>query len=140
MSREIKFQFIYAGLKYRANSAESDRNWFKKVYTLDQLIEKPLSKLADIHDCSELIAKRQFTGLTDCNGVDIYEGDLIRNESGRIAKVVWFAPSGQWDASLVKSVRGDVSHGMSNNMWKYCVEVIGNIFENKDLLKGLNDG
>lgn len=76
----------------------------------------------------------QFTGLTDKNGVDIYESDLLSNGSGRICEAKWHPVAGCWDAEPVVCA-GD-SGGFKCNLWGGWVEVIGNIHENPDLLGG----
>jgi hypothetical protein len=76
MDRVIKFQFLYKGLPHRAGSDKFC--WHKKVYSLDQLMEKRIIELSDVHHICELVAKRQFTGITDNQGVDVYDGDLLR--------------------------------------------------------------
>lgn len=75
MMRDIKFQFLYKGLPY--SSKNDGFNWHKKVYTLNQLIEKTLSQLSDVHEPCKLIAKRQYTGLKVFDEIEVFEGDKM---------------------------------------------------------------
>ncbi len=71
-----------------------------------------------------------YTGLKDKRGNEIYQGDLIKNESGRICEVKWLHGSGRWDAFVRKVVEGDDPSGFNPEEWWRCVEIIGNIYEN----------
>ena len=127
--REIKFQFLYKGLPF--SGANEGFNWHKKVYSLDQLIEKPLSQLSDAHGQSELIAKRQYTGLKDKNGKEIYEGDIVEQDKncmfndGKLINMVSFD-------GRDKFVSGFCSLYQAVNSFN--AVVIGNIYENPELI------
>ena len=81
-----------------------------------------------------------YTGFKDLSSKKIYEGDLIRNGSGRICEVKWNEKCGRWDALVKTIVENDNASGFSPEDWHYAVKAIGNIYENADLLKECNDG
>ena len=78
---------------------------------------------SDVFFASEFL--QQFTGLTDRNGKEIYEGDLLKySVNNRIIKVIYlnggFKCQGGYD--LFFYVENDV-------------EIVGNIFQNPELIK-----
>lgn len=74
----------------------------------------------------------QYTGLKDRKGTDIFEGDIVNIiRADRNGKVEWR----ENDAAF--EVVGDcLEASFLENLLGYDVEVIGNIYENPELLKG----
>jgi hypothetical protein len=77
----------------------------------------------------------QYAGLHDKNGKEIYEGDILFNGFGRICEIIWFQPQACFDAKPLTSA--GTSFAFIPNNW-HCCEVIGNIYENPELLEVSN--
>lgn len=74
----------------------------------------------------------QCTGLKDKNGRLIWENDIVNTQCGK-AIVVW--DKAEWRIKWIKDIiwRKDLHFWTNEYDWK--CEVIGNIFDNKELLE-----
>lgn len=72
----------------------------------------------------------QYTGLKDANGVEIYEGDIARiafdDGASDVFQIVYKAPSFRLEGFGAWSLASEASS----------TEVIGNIYQNPELLNG----
>ena len=126
-------------LKFRAWNEDENR-WalceeFSQVKinpTLDQFGGG--SKGADLQNMAALkvgtapLVLMQYTGLKDKNGIEIYEGDIVATPFGYNCEIRWNV-NGHW--GYWRTVDGAT---YKEDYWE--CEVIGNIYENPELLKG----
>lgn len=100
----------------------SDLETYKMVYQNDDSMLEFFDKVDDEN-------LMEFTGLNDRNGKEIYEFDMVMTADGDIGKVYYDCAC---FLTSLQSVEGDCSL----YMWdpSECLEVIGNIFENPELL------
>ena len=76
----------------------------------------------------DFVELMQFTGLKDKNGKEIYEGDIVKYYNASVKSVEWYQG-------------GFYLSGVSHNpIDENDVEVIGNIYENPELLPIPNEG
>ena len=106
----------------------------KEIYEGDIIENKDFGKRAEMCEGwtkgMDKYISLQFTGLKDSRGFEIYEGDIIENKDFGKRVVVWDR------ASWVLSDGNPIHNGFISNinieeLWK----VIGNIYENSNLLK-----
>lgn len=137
-------------IKFRAWDSDNNTMWYMPELESDESPNELLSNfLDDYYDCVLL----QFTGLKDKNGKEIYEGDIISYWNGTInednngtieyknkkysrtkntiVEIVYEAPSFR-----IK----DGNPLLSNCLDRKDIEIIGNIYENHELLEPKNGG
>lgn len=78
----------------------------------------------------------QYTGLKDKNGKEVYEGDILRfnNHGYRNGQVVWNADECCYELQYPAEPYQGQTESYLHRVNTY--EVIGNIYENLNLLKG----
>ena len=136
--REIKFRGFSETLNKWVIGVPyfSEGNWW--------ILVDENTKSEDIGTGSYFVDKNsigQYTGLKDKNEVEIYEGDLLQSfyNDGEIHEVIWHEES----ASFRVATYLDNRHGGSfaelffmDDIHENCNKIIGNIYENPELLQG----
>lgn len=107
-------------LKFRAWDYTRGKFWY---FSVDDTIAD-IRRVLSLSEWNDLV-KQQYTGLKDRNGKEIYEGDIMEYFSGLV-------PKGTNNIKRV-IVRWEEKDACFAGCWSGVV--IGNIYENPELLK-----
>jgi uncharacterized phage protein (TIGR01671 family) len=147
-TRQIKFRAwdkTHSLMNYKVqvgNTDHADPNYTCNSIWVDSGDFKTIGWMNADENCIDLM---QFTGLTDKNGKEIYEGDIIGGYPHGTIEVKWSDEWGSWTAYNElddMTIEGESvkipNYSLLSNDLNDCSdtwEVIGNIFENPELLQ-----
>lgn len=127
MTREILFK-----AKRKDNGEWVEGGYFSEPYTDKKYIVRWKSFGIGFNEFIEVNPDTicQYTGLADKNGKKIWENDIVEvaGEDGYFKC--------EWDEDTARfALNGDGLMVDFDNYWSYQVEVVGNIFDNAELLE-----
>lgn len=108
------------------------RAWNKEKERMHKIFDSETSTEWFLPNLSERFEVMQYTGLKDKNGQEVYEGDILYHPVQGKRKVYYpFAPH------VAGYGLKNIENGMSSDLCNaQLYEIIGNIYENPDLLGG----
>ena len=111
-------------IKFEYGFSATDKT-IKKVYHLHEIPN--IQNICDVWNDLPIKYVRQFTGLHDKNGKEIYEGDIIRDSTDQFQ--VWIE-----EGAILIGANDKYCDDFLLNFDVAKMEVIGNIYENPELL------
>ena len=114
------------------------------VFRLDQVFKKNSNyddyEDFEYNDITDKVEVMQYTGLHDKNGKEIFEGDIVNCQTkyGKAKAIIKFIDGkfvAYWDSKITHPKNG---HHIACYDINKRFEVIGNIYDNKELLNETN--
>lgn len=136
MNREILFRAKCAGLWRYGSYVHFDKKPIHNCYNCNYKDFIVTNEVDGEHyyPITELSSVGQYTGLKDCNGKEIYEGDIVLIGEKLKAKVVFYKGAFRMQSEFSSTPIDTTDMGYM--MREFSVRVIGNIRDNPELMKG----
>ena len=140
--REIKFRAWDKKSKKMRQVTEIVFNTGFYMESNDNSVKLIWVKGQDIIENKEIQIQRekdfilmQYTGLKDKNGKEIYEGDIVAEKGHYFNSDRLVYQKIQWKETYSCWLRGEYQRLTPKNIKQYEIEVIGNIYDNPELLE-----
>ena len=138
MNREIKFRIWDIENKEMLKVQELD---FEPTFYGGRIAIRP-DQYNDYFDTEDMILM-QYTGLHDKNGKELYEGDIVKitNKNSKVISMKPIIADIEWSEeyltyTLITTSVKDAFESLKDYLDEYDIEVIGNIYDNPELLGG----
>lgn len=137
---------------YKAKTTPKEKGEFNNVWVTGNLIVSngkyyihPVGNVINVeNEIGRIIVMHEVipdticrcTGLKDKNGKRIWENDIVKDENGNLYKAFWQDNYYQFSWICIKSAKLPI--GAKWSLWSFKsfeIEIVGNIFDNKDLLE-----
>lgn len=125
-------------IKYRVwDKIKKDMSYVEAISFVDNKVYTTFNNSKKLYIPMEEAVLMQSTWIKDINGVAIYEGDIVKvtddygdtNFSDGVVGTICGLPDLMW------YIDGQVQNGLYDIKQCYYIEVIGNIYQNKELLE-----
>ena len=121
--RTIKYKYVFKEIQYSG--------YCFKIFTMEEIEDGSLDDFLNENFSLQVHDRLQWTGLTDMNGIEIYQNDILRvDDDEYIIGIVRFI-----DASFVVHYE-NIEEPLSNFTGSY---VFGDEYNNPELLKEIEE-